>query len=168
MRESRIYLNFFKSNIPVIVLPSVITTAFGLYYYSTIPSTFVLSRLYEFSYNEQTLLQQIALSDTAVTLTRSLNIQSQLNMDPQVNLQVTKIAPVVIKTDIESSNAQLLEPNLQRVDNYLTGKYSLKKVGEDINMQHKPNIIFYILGSIAAGFSLGIFISLIKEYFKNY
>lgn len=168
MKESQVYLNFFKTNFRTILISTHLITAASLFYYSTIPSTYVASRIYEFPYNGQNLSQQIALSDTAVTLTRSLNIQQQLNLDNGVELKVTKIAPVVIKTDVESTNPQLVTPNMEKISSFLVPKYSLTVSGVDTQFEHQPNPWLFILVGLGVGFSLGILISLIRIYFKKY
>lgn len=167
MRESRIYLNFFKRNLVIIFTPLILGVVFAYFYMVGLPNMYVLTRLYEISYNKSNITAQIALSDEAITEVRSANIQQSIGINSGTGMTIYKPAPLSIYLILQSKNSNLSN-DLQKADNYLTNKFPLKKVGIDISTIKKPNYPIYFLEGGIGGFLIGIFISLMQEYFRNY
>lgn len=167
MRESRIYLNFFRRNLIIIFTPAVLGFVIAYLYISQLPNVNVVTRLYEMSYEKNNISDSIALTDEAITEIRSGNIQKSIGIDPKTQMIIYKPGPLSINLSIQSENLNL-GPDLQKADNYLSNKFSVKKIGMDIKTIKEPNYFIYFLTGSLGGFLAGILTSLLREYFKNY
>lgn len=167
MRESRIYLNFFRRNLVIIITPAVLGTIIAYFYVMQLPKMYVITRLYEMSYDKSNIAAQIALSDEAITEIRAANIQQSIGISPGTELIVYKPAPLSVYLILQSVNLSL-EGDLQKVDDYLVKKFPVKKIGVDITSEKKLNYLVFFLEGSLGGFLAGILISLIREYFWNY
>lgn len=132
-----------------------------------LPNMYVLTRLYEMSYDKNNVTAQIALSDEAITEIRAANIQKSVGVSPGTKLTIYKPAPLSVYLILQSVNSNL-SSDLEKVNNYLTYKFPLKKIGMDIATVKRPNYPLYFLEGIVGGFLVGILISLMREYFRNY
>lgn len=167
MTESKSYLNFFKENILIIFLPALFILALSYYYQETKPEIYIIRRLTEIPYQDNQIDQAITLVDQAVTIARSDNLQSDLNI---TNGQVKLFKPGPLAVNIESFSQSLptAKSNLDKITSYLQAKYQLKIIGQDnISLQKQQPVLLLLFGFFA-GLTVGLVVSLAKTYFKYF
>src|SRR5438876_1166937 len=96
MQESKIYLNFFKTNSPILLATSVLGFCVGGYLGLHQPVIYSSSDLLIMDYNDNNIQDRVTLSDQAVSVIRSTQIQSRLSLYPGSKLAIYKVAPLAI------------------------------------------------------------------------
>jgi hypothetical protein len=166
MTESRRYIKFFRDNLAVLLLLSVLGSVLGWSYKAHQPTQFVKTDLLEFREDSGSVSDRIALSDQAVTLGRSENIKNSLGADPKVKITIFKPAPFLISVAASSTTPEILDDNLNKEINFLMTKFPVDKVGLRSESKLEPNTFEGGVAGLALGLVVGILTSLIKTYFK--
>lgn len=168
MKESQLYLNFFKKNLLLLILPLVLFSIVGFYIQTTKPALYTMSRLLEANIFESDVQKRVLLIDQAVSTTRQQNVLESLSSNPYMNLSLFKSAPLTVTVSATSQDPLVLKEGLNGVSDYLEVKYKLKVVGQDITTTSRSNVLYGILLGAAAGALCGLFISLVKTYFHSH
>lgn len=167
LRESKMYLSFFKRNLTVLSLSILAGLFFSFIYISRLPRVFILSQLFEMQYTDGNVLERAALADQAVTVLRSDNLKKSLGIS-DINFTVFKPGPLAIKFEYFSTDKNKLTDSVKLSEDYLTGKFPVHKTGEDLLFERSENKVIFFLIGIALGFSFGLVVSLTTEYFKKF
>lgn len=169
-KESRIYLRFFKENAWFIIAPGVffiaITLILASFYF---PRSYHQDLLLEIRYTQEDIKQKVLLTDEAVQLIRSYQIQQQLGINPQTTVRVYKSGPLLINIDLATTkNPQVLEKESALVKGYLFDRFQIAQIGEIRAYDYSEGKGIFTLGGILSAFSIGIITALVKTYFSKY
>lgn len=167
MKESKLFLNFFKENILLLVLPAMFFGVAGYFYQQSKPSTYKIGQLFEANYSILEVPAKVALMDEAVTLIRSSNLQAELGIK-NAKVAVFKPGPLAIKIEAESQDREVLKSNLNKAEGYLVKNFDVKRVGIIDEQEIKPNLFLGGLAGLSAGFLLGFVVALTISYFKKF
>ncbi len=126
-----------------------------------------VSRLLEIG-NPKTsnLFESDPLSDQAVKLLRSENVQKKLKLNSMVS--VYKYAPSVVRVTATSSDKESAIKDVNAINEYLKGRYNVNQQGMDGEESTLKKSLINLLISIGIGLFIGILSSLIVSYFKNF
>lgn len=120
------------------------------------------------NYNQEDVAQKISLTDEAVSVIRSENVNSQLGVSGNTTLSIFKPGPLLISLSISSTDRLSTQTVLNKSSDYLVSHYPAIIMGQDIFSIRKHNLLLGVGGGLTVGFLLGILISLIRGYFKNF
>lgn len=168
MKESQLYLNFFKKNLLLLLIPVVLFSLIGFYIQTTKPVIYTESRVLETNIFEGDVQKKVLLIDQAVSTTRQPNVLAGLNQNSNVEMRLFKSAPLTVAVSATSQDPLVLKEGLDSMSSYLEEKYKLKVVGQDISSTNRPNVFYGILLGSLAGALCGLFISLVKTYFHSH
>jgi transglutaminase/protease-like cytokinesis protein 3 len=168
MRESRLYLQFFKDNqLYFIALPLVLGS--GLFFYQQQkPPTFHQSILLQMDYNEDNFERRAVLADQAVTITRSDQLQDKLGLSKEDRVLVYKSGPQLITIDSGGVNKDLVAKDRQTVTTSLQSAFPVTQVGNIVEYYQKTSEFIYAGIGIGAGLVLALIFSLIRTYFQKF
>lgn len=166
MKESSLYLNFFKRNLLWFILFPVIGLSAAYILLGNVPILYQYSSLYELVYDQSNVQVKISEADEAVTLLRSTNLHSELRVPSAVT--IFKPGPLSINLETSSVDQNLAEKDLQTLSQYLQSHYQVKKIGDNSLSQAYPPLLKYLLLGLAGGFVLAFIFSLAREYFRNF
>lgn len=166
-RESKLYLGFFKRNLLVLLIPALLGIFLGVVYWRSIAETFSLTRQYQMNYWQENAGNIALLADEMVTEIRSSNIRLMLGVNPQVGLSVFKSGPLLLNLEIKSNQKDLLD-DANKIDNYVLTKFPVIRLGNDVLVTKKPEVLLFALIGFSIGSLIGMLTSLIREYFRSY
>lgn len=166
-KESKIYLDFFRMNFPLLLLPALIFGGIAGLYQNQRPSVDHLNGLLEMSHEQRNVLTQIQLTDQAVSLLREVNIQKQLGIDG-VKVQVYKPGPLLLAIDVSAAEERILESSLAKLQAYAKSRFPFEQRGDIVRSSRKDSVILWIGYGAIFGAILGLLISLAKTYFQKY
>jgi hypothetical protein len=166
MRESKLYINFFKKNLLLILIPTVTLPLFV--YFGTSDDTKLVSveRLIEIKSSPKNITEENALADQAVKLLRSENIYKQLKLNSKIS--VYKYAPAILKLEVSGQTQDQIRMDLNVLNELLSSRYIVSSLGKDIEGGSHVGAYIFPLLSVGGGFLIGIALSLTKEYFKSF
>lgn len=167
MKESQLYINFFRRNLLIILTPIIVFLGLAFYYLQSLPQTFQYGQLFELNYTDQNASMKISQADEVVTLLRSRGLQSQLGVQPFA-LTIYKPGPVAIKVVSSSETSLASQKDISLVSSYLKQNYDLKEIGQLEFSQIYPNYLLVYLKALGVGVLVGLLVSLTKEYFQKF
>lgn len=168
MKESRLYLNFFKKNLLLLLLPVVLFSILGFYIQSAKSIIYSRTRILETDIFEEDVTKKVTLTDQAVSTTRSANVLSTLQISPNVEITLFKSAPLTVNLTASSRDPLPLKQSLDKVSVFLEEKYKLETLGQDTESINRPNLLYGTFLGAVMGALCGVIISLIKTYFRIY
>lgn len=167
MKELTIYLNFFRKNWALILIPAFLVCVLGFSFQQSKDTVFKIQSLLEFESNGS-LDQTNLLNSQAVTFLRSRNLDERFKLGQDTKLVVYQPGPLSIQIEMESTSLDNLKLSQKQVTDFIEDRYEVKKVGEDVYQTLTPNIyIGIVLGFLIGGF-FGIILALIRTYLKNF
>lgn len=166
-KESRIYLDFLRTNLPLLLLPTLLCGALAGYYQNQKPAVEHLNVLMEMKYNQGNVLSQIQLTDQAVSLLREANIQKQLGIG-EGKVQVYKPGPLLLTIDISAAGINQLRASLEKLQTYAQLRFPLEQRGEIVQTSQKDSVLIWVAYGAIFGLLLGLLISMIRTYFQYY
>src|SRR5688572_3649811 len=107
MRESRLFLNFFKNNILILVIAVIIGLGSGYLWNSQKPTIYTHHTLLELNYPDYKMEDRIILADEIVVKLRSENLERTLGLNPNQTTKIFKPAPYAIKVEVTSKENNL-------------------------------------------------------------
>jgi hypothetical protein len=167
MKESQAYLNFLKRNTLFLLLPIVLSLAAGSYYLFHKPVLYQAAEFFELEYNQSNLTSKTIEADELVATLRSPSLQETL-IPSNTHLTIFKPGPVAIQVEIQGSSQMAVLTSLEKVKGYLDSKNVLIDVGTTELKNIYPNYLLYFFAFLTTGLSIGLLLSLIREYFANY
>lgn len=167
-KESAIYLHFFSANKLNLILPALIFGLAFFYLDQKLPSSFWQSQVFEINFQKESLNQSVTLTEEAVGLLRNQSFQAEIGLGKDDHLRAYQSGPISLSLNIDSSNQEQTSVLMNKTASYLQQKYGLWPRGKRLSQVRKiplPLLLFF--GSLL-GFSLGLFFSLLKSYFRHY
>lgn len=168
MKESKLYLNFFRQNILFIFFFGVIFLAIGLIFISQKESLYTLSALYQLNIDEDKDIQnKVMVADEIVSSLRSNNVQHKLNLD-DLKVVIFKPGPLQIKVELTDVSVEKLDLNFKKIDEYISLNYDVQGLGDVVVVKNDLNLLLYSVVFTSLGLFAGLLVSLIREYLKKY
>lgn len=167
MKESRLYLQFFRSYFLVLLVTAIIGLGAGFWFVSQQKDLFVSERMFEFPYTYENAAAVEKKSEEAVTILRSPQLKEQLGM------QVTQVVifrpgPFAIKIQTKGQNAESSINNLDKLSSYAMQSYPIREIGTEVSFIERDNPWKWICLGLFGGLGTGLLLSLIFSYLKNY
>lgn len=167
MRESRLYLNFFKKNLLVFALFGLTSLGIGFAYQTRQPVQVELTSLWQMDYDQTNVSERIALTDQAVTLVRSANLKSSIS-SPDVKIAVYKPGPLAIEIKTTGQVERVVAEVHRQFADYLISHFPVKQIGQEVVAYQQPQLVLGASLGLMVGLGIGLLISLIKTYLEKY
>ncbi len=167
-KESKLFLDFFRRNLLLIVLPVLIFTLVGVLFQLSKPTIYSQNAKYEMVYEVENIQNRISITDQAVSTIRSLNLQKSLELNSSTELVVFKSGPLLIDLTVNSKSVDQTSQDFNKVSNYLVDNYQVKEVGLEVPSQNRDISPLLIFIALFSGLSVGVVLSLAREYLRNY
>lgn len=165
MRESQLYIDFLKRNFIFLITPISLVLIVSIFLCSQIPSKTKISQTFRLDYNLQNINTILALTDQAVAELRSQYFESVLT---DTSVSIYKSAPLNITIEALSPDRGKGFVLLLKEADYLRKNFSAAELtGPEITVI-EPSLLKYIISGLIIGGFMGLIISLIREYLKNY
>lgn len=168
MKESQLYINFFKQNRFTILTPIVISLLSALIYILVQPTLYQATTLFEISNSKMSVSDMQVNVNQAVENLRSEVIQNALKLQDLSSVDVYKNGDLAVAVDISSMNKSAIRQDEQQVSQYITQKFDLQQSGDWVMHSTKKDGLLIFLIALFVGVSIGISISLIRSYLRNY
>jgi len=165
MKESEVYINFFKRNLWWILVPLIIFLIISTIFYALAPEKSRLGQVFRIDYQIENADVKMALADEAVAETRAQKFNQAF---PDTTAVIYKSAPLLISIEVDSPVRENAYEVMLRINDYLDKNFSVTEAAPLAVTAVVPSGFKYLLSGILAGFLTGLIISLIKEYRKNY
>lgn len=167
IKESHLYLNYFKSFWLLFVFTLVIGAAIAVYAASLKPRIFVSERMFQFEYTQENAEIVEKESEQVVSVLRSSQIKESLGLQSTV-VKVFKPGPFSITMQVKSQNAENSVNNLSKISGFLTQNYKAVEIGKETFAVENPNYVRFLFVGLLGGGLAGLLLSLIISYFRNY
>ncbi|MBI2021450.1 hypothetical protein HYS93_01035 [Candidatus Daviesbacteria bacterium] len=169
MKESRLYLNFFRKNFLIIFVAVLLFSAAGLFYQSSKQVNKKVSSLWQMNYQESSVSEKISLTDQAVTILRSQNLSPEINSQKKKGeTTIFKPGPLAIQIETKGADLDSAKYLNGQASKYLVENYKVSKIGNDYYSEENANVYLGLLIGFITGVFIGIIIALVRSYFKNY
>ncbi len=119
-------------------------------------------------YGQTDVPQKISLTDQAVSVIRSENVNSKLGVSEKTSLTAYKPGPLLISLSISSSDQTSVQSVLNNASDYLVLNFPVTVIGQDTTSTIRPKLFLGLGIGIALGFLIGTLTALIREYFVNF
>lgn len=165
MRESELYLNFLKRNLHSFLIPVILVLIIGTFFYVQTPSKTKISQTFRLDYNLQNINIILALTDQAVAELRSQHFESVF---PDASVSIYKSAPLNVSIEAVSPDRGKSFALLLKEAEYLRQNFSTAELTVPEITTIEPSLLKYVISGLIIGGLIGLIISLIREYLKNY
>ena len=165
MKESQLYIDFIKRNLIFLLGPVFVTLLISLYFYAQVPSKVKISQTFKMQYNLENIDTILALTDQAVS---ELRAQRFSEVFGQSSVSVYKSAPLNISIDATSLNRDTSYALLLKESEYLRQNFQTGELTNPEITQIEPNLFKYLISGLIIGGLIGLIISLVREYLKNF
>lgn len=167
-KESQIYLGFFVSSLPIILVFGFTALFISIFYLNSKPQQYIGVEDFKMEYIDENLGDRINLTDQAVSEVRSQVLQNKIGVEELNDIKIYKSGPILINLTDTGENQESLNMDIKNINDYLTTNFPLSSVGTPVyKLTPKPFLVFGLI-SFGIGSLIGLLISLIKSYFKNY
>lgn len=166
MRESILFLDFFKKNFWVILFGGMVGLAIGLGVFWVGGYRYRGSSSLELIADEQHIRERALISDQAVVWMRVV-ARPRGYIDNKVSFQVYKEGPVMIRVEVTGDDLRVVKM-VERVDSELGVKYGFNTLGE-ITVARESNIsLLSIFLWIIGGLGIALVVCLTRTYLQRY
>lgn len=165
MRESQLFLIFFKKHLVSLILLIILGCLTSIYFYSSEPSQTKISQSFKLEYALENINDTVILADQAVTELRSQ--QFDLGF-PDSGATIYKSGPMTISIEVLARDRNIGYGLLLKETEYLRKNFSAGALTEPQLSLVEPNLFKYLLTGALIGFLAGLSFSLTREYLKNY
>ncbi len=167
-KESQLYLQFFKQNKMTLLAPIILGASLGFVYSQNLPVRYQHSVLLEMEYSSTDIPQKSLLTDEAVTLLRSVHITEELSIEKSPLVRIYKPGPVSLVIETVDSNLPRGLKNNEVLSKYAVEHFPVHQKGTLVKtVVNRPLFLFTIVAA-GIGALLGILISLLKTYLRNF
>lgn len=161
MKESRLYLNFFKENLQLIIIPSLIGAALGVWLFFTEPPTY--NAVGTLKVNVSNLIDSSSVADQVVANLRA--VEGKDIAAKGRNLSVYKSGPDTI--ELSANGGTQIAEDLDRVIKEAEDNFSVRRLGKISFDENNRYYIMFLLYPMI-GFGGGILLALIRTYIKKF
>lgn len=157
MRESRLYLNFFKSNWLVILVPTLMGFLVGGYFLITTPNEYKIRQALKVINPKGSLVDSSLIAGQVVSNLRVMREVSQFD--------VYQSGPDIVIYEVSGSNQ--LEEISKGIGDDAEKNFAVKRLGNSFKSSVSWPLLSFLF-PVLLGFLTGVLISLVKTYFKKY
>ena len=165
--ESAIYLNFLKSFWWLFLTLMLIGGLIGAWFAIKQPPTSFTEVQLEAGVKLEKMQDNILLADEVVGILRSRSIQAGLMISKETKIVAHKNGPLMVNLLVESSSLELASKEATTLSNYVVARYGFQVLGTNSG-NSSGKIFLMVLIGIGGGLFLGLIMSLLKTYLKNY
>jgi hypothetical protein len=165
MKESKLYLTFFKKNLTYFLIAWLLFGTLGLLYQLQKPVQYTTAITLEMPHTDENILQKVPQVQEAVTLARSTGVQQQVGAGP---ITVYNNSPLTLVIQSTAESGQNSSVSANRMSWYLINKFGLNEVGDDLHSQVYPNYFFGSVMGLAIGTLLVVSVLLIRSYVQEF
>jgi uncharacterized protein involved in exopolysaccharide biosynthesis len=162
MKESSLYLSFLKRNVVLLLIPALAGLFAGLFFFATEKSLYNVSQTFKLEYNLENVEVAFNLTDQSVAELR------KLQLGEGAHLNVYKSAPLSVTIESLSENRETAYSFLIDASGYLNRNFQVVELSRPEIKLVEPKPLKFLLAGGAVGILVGLILSLIKEYMKNY
>lgn len=177
MRESKLFVNFLRTNLLVILIPAIIFGSLGWWWEARKPDLYTSEAIFELTQRNSYLPvdQSINVLDHLVTMARSANFGSSLGLAGD-QIGAVRFSPFGYKLMDTSENESSARTNLGNVIQYIQttfnskntpSGFTLSKVGQLTVTVKRPNTYLGLVVGSLCGFFAGLIVALIRTYFSK-
>lgn len=164
MKELTVYLSFVKSSRTTLSLCLLIGAIAGFAFYSKLPTIYTHEQVFEVSSENLSSEERTAVAEEVVGLLRE---RSVVNSDVQ-NLHISRIGPFAVKVVLAADNPQTGSEKISYVSQLIKSKGPFIEQGFVFTDVEKPSLFLYSGLGALLGLGLGLCISLMKTYLKQF
>lgn len=165
MKESELYIKFITRNLVTLLFPIILSLMASIYFYAQVPSQVKISQTFKMQYNLQNIDTILALTDQAVAELRQQRFADAFDKS---FVSVYKSAPLNISIDAVSLNRDTSYALLLKEVEYLRQTFQVQELTSPEITQIEPSLFKHLISGLIIGGLVGLVISLIREYLKNY
>lgn len=165
MKESKLYLDFLKKNLFILLTPVFALCLISFFLYLNVPKLIKTSQSFKLVYSLENIGDALPLTDQVVSELRIQNFASNYEKAQAV---IYKIAPLNIAIEVTALNNDDAYQILTKEVDYLSGNFSISRLNSPEITQVEPSLIKYLLTGISLGFVIGLLVSLIREYLNRF
>lgn len=165
MKESALFINFFKRNSGLLAIPLFLGLVLSVYFYAQAQTKIQISQAFNMSYNLENINIVLALTDQAVTQTRIQNFQ---NFYPDSNAIIYKSSPLTVMIETQALTKEIAYELFLKESGYLRQNFSVTELTQPQIITLEPSLLKYLISGLLLGFLVGLITSLVREYFRNY
>lgn len=165
MNESKLYINFIKRNLLFLLLPVILVLLISVYFYAQVPSKVKISQIFKMEYNLENIDTMLALTDQAVGELRS---QKFADVFDNSSVLIYKSSPLNVSIDAITSSRDTSYALLLKETEYLRQNFTVSELTSPEISQLEPSLFKYSISGLIVGGLIGLIISLVREYLKNY
>lgn len=165
MKESQLYLDFIKRNLITLVSPVVLVLIISIYFYAQVPAQTKISQSFKMQYQLEDINAVLALTDQAVA---ELRAQRFAQIFPESSASIYKSAPLNISIESTSLERDTSYALLLKETEYLRQNFQVEELTSPEIILIEPNLFKYLVSGLIVGGLIGLVISLVREYLKNY
>ncbi len=167
MKESRLYLQFFRNFISLFVLLAIIGVILGFYWRSQLPTKYVTERMYEFPYTLENAAAVEKETEQVIAVLRSNQLKKKLNISSS-EIIVFKSAPFAVTLQVKDQEAERSFQSMITLAGFMTAKYETNQIGQELFLVDSKPLLKYLLIGFIFGEITALFFSLMISYFKQY
>lgn len=168
MKESRLFLNYFKKNTVLILIPTFIVATSFYYFQLRQPYINLKSRLYVLEYDQNNIEKVILLTDSFVSIIRNTHLKEEIGINKQSRVVAYKSGPLTVDITLVNPDENQAERDSAILESYITKKYPINTVGHELSYTKKTPLWILAIIGLGVGFILGNILSLIKIYLSKY
>ncbi len=165
MKESQLYFDFIKRNLVSLFVPIILVLIISIYFYAQVPSQVRISQTFKMNYSIENIDSVLALSDQAVAQLRSQRFAA---IFPDATASIYKSAPLNISIESTSLTRDTSYTLLLKQTEYLRQNFQVEELTSPEITQIEPNLFKYLVSGLIIGGLVGLVISLVREYLRNY
>ncbi|OGE34141.1 hypothetical protein A3C32_00920 [Candidatus Daviesbacteria bacterium RIFCSPHIGHO2_02_FULL_41_14] len=166
-RESFIYLNFLRSFWWLFLSLMLIGGLIGASFAIKQPLQSFTEVQLEAGFELEKMQDNILLADEVVGILRSRSIQAELMISKETKVVAHKNGPLMVNLLVESPSLELASKEATILSNYVVARYGFQVLGTSSGNSSGEMFLMVLIGS-GAGLFLGLILSLLKTYLKNY
>lgn len=168
MKESYLFLNYFKKNTVLILIPTLIVAAVFYYFQWRQPYINLKSRLYILEYDQNNIEKAALLTDNFVSIIRDAHLKEEIGINKQSKVIAYKTGSLTIDITLANLDENQAAKDSDILESYIVKKYPINRIGHRLSYVEKTSEWILAIIGLGIGFILGNILSLIKIYLSKY
>lgn len=168
MKESRLFLNYFKQNTVLILIPTLIVATAFYYFQWRQPYINLKSKLYILEYDQNNIEKAALLTDSFVSIIRSSHLKEEIGINKQSKVIAYKTGSLTIDITLANLDENQAAKDSTILESYIVKKYPINRIGHEVAYAKKTTEWILAIIGLGIGFILGNILSLIKIYLSKY
>lgn len=167
IKESTIYLNFFKSFWWLLLALAIVGGALGFQVSSKQEVVHTTQVQLEVEHDPAQITQRAQIADEVVGVLRSQVIQDNLKISPASRVVVHKNGPLLINLVVENPNLEVSSLEAFKLRDYAVERYQVEDLGASFSDKQGDIYLMSLIGT-GIGLLIALTASLFKTYLSNY